>query len=45
MISGGTHTMLHVLGVTGFNRLTALSRRNDDPQRAPRPFEAPISSS
>ena len=24
MVSGGTHTMLHVLGVTGFNRLTAL---------------------
>ena len=25
MISGGTHTMIHVLGITGFNRLTALS--------------------
>ncbi len=39
MISGGTHTMLHVLGVTGFNRLTALSNRNDDIQRASRPFD------
>lgn len=39
MISGGTHTMLHVLGVTGFNRLTALSRRNDDMMRASRPFD------
>ncbi len=39
MISGGTHTMLHVLGVTGFNRLTALSNRNDDPQGASRPFD------
>lgn len=39
MISGGTHTMLHVLGVTGFNRLTALSRRNDDFLRASRPFD------
>jgi 3-oxoacyl-[acyl-carrier-protein] synthase II len=39
MISGGTHTMLHVLGVTGFNRLTALSRRNDDMLRASRPFD------
>lgn len=39
MISGGTHTMLHVLGVTGFNRLTALSNRNDDYQRASRPFD------
>lgn len=38
MISGGTHTMIHVLGITGFNRLTALSRRNDDMQRASRPF-------
>jgi len=39
MLSGGTHTMLHVLGVTGFNRLTALSQRNDDIMRASRPFD------
>lgn len=39
MISGGTHTMLHVLGVTGFNRLTALSNRNDEIRRASRPFD------
>ncbi|MEM7230151.1 MAG: beta-ketoacyl-[acyl-carrier-protein] synthase family protein [Planctomycetota bacterium] len=38
MISGGTHTMLHVLGVTGFNRLTALSTRTDDIMTASRPF-------
>lgn len=38
MLSGGTHTMLHVLGVTGFNRLTALSRRNQDMTKASRPF-------
>jgi 3-oxoacyl-[acyl-carrier-protein] synthase II len=38
MISGGTHTMIHPLGVTGFNRLTALSTRNDTPQTASRPF-------
>ncbi|MCH2134011.1 MAG: beta-ketoacyl-[acyl-carrier-protein] synthase family protein [Phycisphaerales bacterium] len=38
MISGGTHTMLHVLGLTGFNRLTALSTRNDDIAHASRPF-------
>ena len=38
MISGGAHTMIHPLGVTGFNRLTALSTRNDDPQTASRPF-------
>lgn len=39
MVSGGTHTMLHVLGITGFNRLTALSRRNDDFLHASRPFD------
>ena len=39
MISGGTHTMLHPLGITGFNRLTALSKRNDDPATASRPFD------
>ncbi len=38
MISGGTHTMIHVLGLTGFNRLTALSTRNDDIRGASRPF-------
>jgi len=38
MITGGTHTMIHPLGVTGFNRLTALSNRNDTPQTASRPF-------
>ena len=39
MLSGGTHTMLHVLGVTGFNRLTALSTRRDDFLHASRPFD------
>ncbi len=38
MVSGGTHTMLHVLGVTGFNRLTALSTFKGEPQKASRPF-------
>lgn len=40
MISGGAHTMIHPLGVTGFNRLTALSTNNDDPTGASRPFSA-----
>jgi 3-oxoacyl-[acyl-carrier-protein] synthase II len=40
MITGGAHTMIHPLGVTGFNRLTALSNRNDDPRGASRPFSA-----
>lgn len=39
MISGGAHSMIHPLGVTGFNRLTALSERNDDCQTASRPFD------
>jgi 3-oxoacyl-[acyl-carrier-protein] synthase II len=38
MLSGGAHSMIHPLGVTGFNRLTALSNRNDDPATASRPF-------
>lgn len=38
MIVGGSHTMIHPFGVTGFNRLTALSRRNDSPETASRPF-------
>jgi 3-oxoacyl-[acyl-carrier-protein] synthase II len=40
MISGGAHSMIHPLGLTGFGRLTALSRRNDSPQTASRPFSA-----
>ncbi len=40
MISGGAHSMIHPLGITGFNRLTALSTRNDEYQTASRPFSA-----
>jgi 3-oxoacyl-[acyl-carrier-protein] synthase II len=39
MLSGGTHTMIHPFGVTGFNLLTALSTRNDEPAKASRPFD------
>lgn len=39
MLAGGTHTMIHPFGVTGFNLLTALSTRNDEPQKASRPFD------
>jgi 3-oxoacyl-[acyl-carrier-protein] synthase II len=38
MISGGAHSMIHPLGIMGFNRLTALSTRNDSPTTASRPF-------
>src|SRR5205809_1548095 len=40
MLGGGAHSMIHPFGVTGFNRLTALSTANDDPPRASRPFDA-----
>jgi 3-oxoacyl-[acyl-carrier-protein] synthase II len=39
MLAGGTHTMIHPFGVTGFNLLTALSTSNDEPARASRPFD------
>jgi len=39
MVSGGCHSMIHPLGTTGFNRLTALSTRNDSPTTASRPFD------
>ncbi len=38
MITGGAHSMLHPFGLAGFNLLTALSRRNDAPEKASRPF-------
>ena len=40
MLSGGAHSMIHPFGLTGFNLLTSLSTRNDDPQAASRPFDA-----
>lgn len=39
MLSGGAHSMIHPFGVTGFNKLTALSTRNDEPTKASRPFD------
>ncbi|MBR9803620.1 MAG: beta-ketoacyl-ACP synthase II [Rubinisphaera brasiliensis] len=39
MLSGGSHSMIHPFGLTGFNLLTALSTRNSDPQHASRPFD------
>src|SRR5205085_11614422 len=40
MIGGGAHSMIPPFGVTGFNRLTALSTFNENPQCASRPFDA-----
>ena len=39
MVAGGAHSMIHPLGVTGFNRLTALSTANENPAAASRPFD------
>jgi 3-oxoacyl-[acyl-carrier-protein] synthase II len=39
MVAGGSHSMIHPLGISGFNRLTALSQRNDSPRTASRPFD------
>jgi len=39
IITGGAHSMIHPYGLTGFNRLTALSTRNDEIATASRPFD------
>lgn len=39
MLTGGAEAAVTHLGLTGFSQLRALSRRNDDPTRASRPFD------
>jgi 3-oxoacyl-[acyl-carrier-protein] synthase II len=39
MICGGTEATVSPLGVGGFNSMRALSTRNNDPQKASRPFD------
>jgi 3-oxoacyl-[acyl-carrier-protein] synthase II len=39
MVSGGSHSMIHPLGLSGFNLLTALSTYKKDPKKASRPFD------
>jgi len=39
MIAGGTHSLIHAFGVTGLSLLTAMTRRNDEPTKACRPFD------
>ena len=39
MLAGGSHSMIAPLGISGFNRLTALSQRNESPTTASRPFD------
>jgi 3-oxoacyl-[acyl-carrier-protein] synthase II len=40
MIAGGAEAAVTPMGVGGFAAMRALSTRNDDPQRASRPFDA-----
>jgi len=40
MITGGTEAAVTMLGIGGFDQMGALSRGNDDPARACRPFDA-----
>ncbi len=40
MIAGGCEATITPLGVGGFNAMRALSTRNEEPQRASRPFDA-----
>jgi len=39
MIAGGTESAITPLGIAGFASLKALSTRNDEPQKASRPFD------
>jgi 3-oxoacyl-[acyl-carrier-protein] synthase II len=39
MLVGGSHSMIHPFGLTGFGLLGALSTRNDNPKAASRPFD------
>src|SRR5437667_8009166 len=40
MFCGGTESAINQVGIAGFAAMRALSRRNDDPRRASRPFDA-----
>jgi 3-oxoacyl-[acyl-carrier-protein] synthase II len=39
MFAGGTEAPIAAVGIAGFDSMRALSRRNDDPARASRPFD------
>ncbi|MBW3543295.1 MAG: beta-ketoacyl-ACP synthase II, partial [Planctomycetes bacterium] len=39
MITGGTEAAVTPMGLSGFARMNALSTRNDDPEKASRPFD------
>lgn len=39
VLTGGSHSMIYPFGLAGFSLLTVLSRRNEEPERASRPFD------
>jgi len=39
MFAGGAHSMIHPFGITGFQRLSTLTTRSGEPERAYRPFD------
>src|SRR5580700_5770733 len=39
MVAGGTEAPITRVGIAGFDAMRALSRRNEDPKRASRPFD------
>lgn len=39
MIAGGTESVITPMGIGGFNAMKALSTRNDEPEKASRPFD------
>ncbi|HXX70145.1 MAG TPA: beta-ketoacyl-ACP synthase II [Polyangiaceae bacterium] len=39
MVAGGTEATITPVGIAGFEAMLALSKRNDDPPRASRPFD------
>jgi len=40
VVAGGTEAVIHPLPIAAFAAMQALSKRNDDPQRASRPYDA-----
>ncbi len=40
MVCGGAEATITPIGIAGFSAMFALSRRNDEPERASRPFDA-----
>jgi 3-oxoacyl-[acyl-carrier-protein] synthase II len=40
MLAGGTEAAVNPIAMSGFDSMKAMSRRNDDPQHASRPFDA-----